>query len=231
VCCYRYCRSLVVYLPTGLTEALSRSDSLGSFGDGELLVLAVVIAAAGIGDLVFSARAGRSARLRDAIVVSIALVVVTLSALVFGLVTLKRESGGSLRITAGATANALSAQAATLEAQAADKRSQATELLLKYNAEVTGQATPGTTAVAGAGAEAALLRDQLEQGLKAGGEAQMKADAVKKQSAAATQMVAKSTNADSEQAAAASVILYVVSLFAGGLCVYFSSGGSQPADR
>jgi hypothetical protein len=62
------------------------------YGDGELLVLATVIAAAGIGDLVFDLRkTGRQRVYRDSVAIALALVCVILSVLLYGLVTLKQE--------------------------------------------------------------------------------------------------------------------------------------------
>jgi hypothetical protein len=102
----------------------------GLFGDGELLVLATVVAAAGIGDLVFDLRRdGRSGQLRDAIGISFALVVVVVSVLMFGLVSLERESGGCLRTNAASNALALTSQASGLSTQASAARAQATQLL------------------------------------------------------------------------------------------------------
>ena len=67
------------------------------FGDGEFLVLATVVAAAGIGDLVFDfKRNGVDEPLRPAIAISAALVTVVVSALLFGLVALEHEGGGVL---------------------------------------------------------------------------------------------------------------------------------------
>jgi hypothetical protein len=71
-----------------------RSNWSGSnlFSDGELLVLATVIAAAGIGDLVFDLRRNKRQRsFRDASAIALALICVVVSVTLYALVTLKRE--------------------------------------------------------------------------------------------------------------------------------------------
>jgi len=116
------------------------------FGDGELLVLATVIAAAGIGDLVFDMRELDVRRtFREATAIALALVCVVVSVTLYALVTLKRE-----QLTPGqqAVADSVKPQEAAVVSQQENVRLLVTNLaaaqkaadaaLLEYHREITG---------------------------------------------------------------------------------------------
>jgi hypothetical protein len=131
------------------------------FGDGDLLVLAVVVAAAGIGDLLFSARRHVMIGPREAIAISLALFVVVLSGVAYGLVTLKQESRGSLQQIRVSKTQVLQEQLRlaqsnldTANSQVALAQRASVEARIAAEAEVTGSKANGGTGVAGVGLEA-----------------------------------------------------------------------------
>jgi hypothetical protein len=204
------------------------------FGDGNVLVLAVVVAAAGIGDLLFDARRTTHLVLREALVISLALVVVVLSGVAYGLVTLKQESGQSLTNVRLSTVDALQAQlilaqqnvdtASNQAAIATQNLEQKTSL---YVAEVTGQKAPGTTGVAGVGQLAAVYRQQMYQAQQSVVQAHQREvsarDALSKTSAdlnLAVHALAELRSTNTKQTATASLVLFAVGILIVGACIW-----------
>lgn len=128
------------------------------YGDGELLVLATVIAAAGIGDLIFDLQTTRRNRVyRDSAAIAFALVCVILSVLLYGLVTLKREQLTPGQQAVSSSVEAQSQQVNILRQRSDQLHRQVVEAAAQYSAASAAATAEfngtGGTHVPGVGAE------------------------------------------------------------------------------
>jgi hypothetical protein len=205
------------------------------FGEGELLVLATVIAAAGIGDLVFDLRGSRRRdsreRLRLAAVHAFALIVVVGSVLFFGLVTYANQTRADAlddlqaeqladRLEAEAAAHdvrRLLARADALERERRDVDRRRRVVEAQFARELAGHGTGAP----GLGVLASRLRADARH-LRAASES-LRGRATELRSRAtvrrnAVELRLRTSNADvdrgREQAATVSVIMFVLSLAA-----------------
>lgn len=195
------------------------------FGDGELLVLATVISAAAIGDLVFDTlkRATSAPQLsRIAITVAANLVIVVIAVLFFGLVTLDNESRAAALETQRDQAAQLEAQAQDLERQAANLEAQAKQLQVQAVEEMNGSGPSGEP---GPGALASFLQAQAEQ-------LQVQAEEVAREATFARHRANEQLSAASEsvstgrvQTAIVSVSLFISALVGG--CAALIVAGSK----
>lgn len=192
------------------------------FGDGELLVLAVVIAAAGIGDLVFDIRSGRRTELRDGLAISFAIVVVTLSALMFGFVTLKHESEGTLQATRTQNVDSLWLQAVNQSGVAQDAQAKYLDAQVRYQSELYGlNGNPP-----GNGFQAEVLKDAMSEAAAKLADNKTRLDQAITDARNATSSLALSTS-ETDASATASVVLFAISLIAGGLCLVLANRPSN----
>lgn len=233
---------LLPLLPIGARVAAAWLDGAGTlgfvdlFGDGELLVLATVVAAAAIGDLVFDLRGDRRRdsreRLRIAGVHALALVVVVGSVLFFGLVTYANQTRADTlkRAQAERAADQIKADAAAREARQLELRARQLDRRRQelndrrrrvedtLAAEVEGQ---GPSGASGFGPFARRSQKQARQLALASARLKAAARALRTrsalQSAAATHRLTTS-NADVDrgrkQAAVISVAMFFASLAA-----------------
>jgi hypothetical protein len=204
------------------------------FGTGDVLVLAVVVAAAGIGDLLFAARNNTHVVLREALVISLALIVMVLSGVAYGLVTLKQESHESLASVRLSTVDTLQAQL-TLAQQNVDTAAHQTSVAqtilnqaqVLYAAEITGQKAPGTTGVPGKGVLAYQYNQRISSA-KAGvaearrREASARAALIKTSSdlSKAVRDISQSRSINTKQTATASLVLFAAGILVVGTCIW-----------
>lgn len=143
------------------------------FSDGELLVVATVIAAAVIGDLLFDFSGHNETRSRSTIAVlcAVALLVVIVSVLMFGLVTLDNQNRSDAEQQAQQNATVQVERSAQLAAQSDEEQNRASALSTQaqhlnteastaqtnYEKEVTGTGGSGQP---GLGPAALALRQQ-----------------------------------------------------------------------
>lgn len=203
------------------------------FGDGDLLVLAVVVAAAGIGDLLFSVRRHVTVGPREAVAISLALFVVVLSGVAYGLVTLKQESRGSLQQSRVTETQVLQEQLrlaqSNLDAavnQVAEAQRTRDLAVAAANAEVDGSVTDGGSGVRGVGAlaeEKMARASQAQQALNASMAAQKRAqvqlDAAANSLNGSISQVAHSDSTNTSQTATISLTLFFASVMAVTWCI------------
>jgi hypothetical protein len=227
-------------------------DHLGVVGllaDGELLVLATVVAAAGLGDLVFDLRAGTTGtevhRLRAGAVCTGALITIVLSVLCFGLITFETRSrtaelGIAQResIERKAQADGLVSLARLSEddIQVFEKRLAATTRHLADATRRLRAATAGEdpSRRVGSDAVAAALaaevdrfsreRDQLES---SGPQLRASADTLRNTAETTVKSSTASLQRSRERAAIASVALFVLALVFGAASMLLMAGAEH----
>lgn len=211
------------------------------FGDGDLLVLAVVVAAAGIGDLLFSTRRHVMIGPREAVAISLALFVVVLSGVAYGLVTLKQESRGSLQQSRVNQTQILQEQlqlaqinldAATAQFASAQHASDVARAAAE--AEVDGVRAYGSTGVAGVGLEArAKLQaaDQAERTAQTALVTQRRAQGQLTTAASSLSrsiaQAAQSPSTNTSQTATISLALFFSSLIAVTWCILVGTSRAE----
>ena len=235
-------------LAAWLAHSTQELSFIRLFSDGELLVVATVIAAAVIGDLLFdiSGRNEVRSHLTIAVLCAIALLVVVVSVLMFGLVTLDNQNRSEAvqqaqrdqvtRVEQSAQLIAQSSQAKkqalSYQQQAQELSSQLTAAKSNYQKEVvgTGGSPPGN------GPLATALRHQVLSLQGQSTAARNQADRLSNQALAlrqkADQLLEASLTSLSigrQQAAIMSVIMFVISCITGAYALWYSTKQEQKA--
>ncbi len=225
---------LIPLLPVGARLAAAWLDGGGTFGftglfgDGELLVLATVVAAASIGEVLFSFRRGHwgSSRLRTAVITAAALVVVVMAVLFFGLVTYANQIQADAQATAQLRRSnqqeeetRLLSEASSKSAEARTEASRRRKLEEMLTAEITGAPAPGSSGVPGVGLLASRLKAEIDasqqQRVRLEREAsQLTQQAQREREIAEHELLASTTELHSgrQQAAEISVVMFIASL-------------------
>lgn len=188
----------------------------GLFGDGELLVIATVVSAAGIGDLVFDLRrTSRRSTLSGAVVASFALICVIFSVLLYGLVTLRKEAQTPAQKTAIARVQTSKNDLESAEQAQLTEARQLGVVQRLYRDEISRDPR-------GVDPFARALQAQIIRGVQDVQAAQVRVarsnillSAAQAQSIETADKVSNNTI----QAAIASLIMFVASLGAGSLCI------------
>lgn len=229
-------------LAAWLDNATQSLSFTALFSDGELLVVATVIAAAMIGDLLFdfSGRNEMRSPTTIAVLCTFALLVVVISVLMFGLVTLDNQNRSDAEQQAQQNATAQADQSAQLaiQSQADQNRSNALSLQARsldnkaaaarrnYEKQVTG--TGG--ALPGIGPLARELKSQAlslnQQSEIAGAQARILYHQALTQRTKADQLLEKSITSlaiGRKQAAVMSVIMFPAAVLTGAAALWFST--------
>lgn len=233
-------------LAAWLDGASSSLSFRALFGDGELLVVATVISAAVIGDLLFDFTGFNARREQNlkAGLCAFSLVVVVASVLMFGLATLdnqqradavqraqdqevKQATLASQLSTASiqdqSLASNLAARARQLDTQAQTAKSKAVD-------EANGTSASGTTGLAGEGPIYQDLRQQAKDLAAEADRTNARATTLAKQAATVRQQADKviitsfaSLDRGESQTAAMSVVMFLFALLTGALALKFST--------